>query len=308
MAYQRTDNLLKIFRACEKNGIANIYLAIDGPRDNESNTQLKIKSLVSQFYEESGISIKTLYRNENLGCAVSILSACDWVFSFECWVAIIEDDCLPSDQFFEYVNKSREFISNQRDIWLTCGTQFVPTEILNDECYVSKYPLIWGWATTDIKWYEIRNAFLNPQNISLFSDNQIKEIFFWNSGARRALAGITDVWDTVLVQQMISKNKFALLPSCNLVTNVGNDEYAQHTKKDSIWLNRESYASQNMHIVFNSNLRADEWLREYFYEIKLDNIFRYFVSLIRDFFIFAPKHRTSLKSKLSRSLFRFYAN
>jgi GR25 family glycosyltransferase involved in LPS biosynthesis len=270
IAYRRKVEIERILQECKENSIDKIYVALDGPKDESMGGKkdyLAIKEIVTNFQENFAGVVKTLYRNQNVGCAASCLSACDWAFENEKYVIVLEDDCIPSRDFFKFARSSIYTIDYDPNVWLACGTQFAPSNIQNDSWILSSYALIWGWVTNQVKWREMSSAIRSGNPIPKKNGISPWERVYWNQGSRRAYSGWKDVWDTILLQQMIANKKFAILPSEPLVTNVGDDSSATHTIGESSWLHLKMgqfTTPKKSPEIATSN---DKWLRSNFYRI-----------------------------------------
>lgn len=271
IAYKRVESLSEVLEACKRNSVKRIYISIDAPKDEKTALkQTELRAMIQRFRKGFQGEIKILQRKINVGCAASILSAIDWVFESEKYALIIEDDCIPSDEFFLFSRRSFPIIEKNSDIWLSCGTQLAPSGIdyPKDDWLLSKYALTWGWATTDIRWREAREG-INRRNKIL---NNYVDNTYWSAGAERAIKGYTDVWDTLFLKTMLANQKLAILPRAALVRNVGNDENATHTIGDSPWLN----ISLGNFTAPNSDpkecVEVDVWLRDNIYQISLAHV------------------------------------
>jgi hypothetical protein len=276
IAYRRTGEVKRILQECKENNIGRIYVALDGPKNG--NTEGKkdneaIREVVADFQKNYYGVITTLFRDQNVGCAASCLSACDWAFENEEYLIVLEDDCIPSGYFFEFARSSINRIDSDSNIWLACGTQFAPSDIQNDSWVLSSYALIWGWVTSQAKWKEIsfaiRSGNLIPRNIGISPWERI----YWNQGSRRAYSGWKDVWDTILLQQMIANKKYAILPSEPLITNVGDDSSATHTIGISPWLRLEVGKFITPQNPPEIAIATDQWLRSNFYKVAKRHLF-----------------------------------
>lgn len=270
IAYRRKVEIEIILRECKENNINRIYVALDGPKNGSKGGKkdnLAIKEIVTNFQENYSGVVKTLYRNQNVGCAASCLSACDWVFENEQHVIVLEDDCIPSRDFFEFARSSIYTIDYDPNVWLACGTQFAPSNIQNDSWMLSSYALIWGWVTNQFKWKEMSSAIRSGSPIPKKIGVSPWERVYWNQGSRRAYSGWKDVWDTILLQQMIANQKFAILPSEPLITNVGDDTSATHTFGESPWLHLKLGQFTTPKKSPEIATPNDKWLRSNFYRI-----------------------------------------
>ena len=97
LIFNRPDSTKLVFESIRSIKPAKLYIAADGARKHKVGEDLLCKdtrSIIDLIDWEC--EIKTLFRNENLGCKISVSSAIDWFFENEEQVIILEDDCLPN--------------------------------------------------------------------------------------------------------------------------------------------------------------------------------------------------------------------
>jgi hypothetical protein len=269
IGYKRVENIKKILDICKLAGISTIYVSIDGPRENDKDgigIQNLIARAVGDF--ECGFEgqVFSYFRKLNRGCSASVISSCDWVFEREQQVFIFEDDCIPSLDFFSFgINFFPELAKSKKAL-LISGTQFAPREIAGNSAVFSRYPLIWGWATTKSKWNIMKNSF-GKESVSCLVNLSAAEKRYWLAGARRALEGRVDVWDTALARFMVFQDYKAILPPVSLVENIGNDEHATHTKTASRFLNISSVELSRISDSVSSEPGVENWLKNNLYKI-----------------------------------------
>jgi hypothetical protein len=242
----------------------------------------------------------------NLGCAVSMITSLNAVFQLEDEVIILEDDCIPSPDFFPFMENSMKEMKENQLIAMGCGAQFAPPEITGDQWILSRYPLNWGWGITRSQWAVLSSELLTDRKLE--EDKAIgislEEMMYWNAGSRRALAGYTDVWDILVVREMIRHNLFSILPSQNLVRNVGNDSHALHTQGQQLWTNfptgrfLESFSPP----LFNASF--DNWIRTRFYGISRRHIFSTEVTRLLDL-VARKRHRKPLAERIQLASVNF---
>jgi hypothetical protein len=272
IGYQRPKQIKDILEVCREARIPRIYISIDGPKDISAaaaSNLLKIQNLVLE-YSECFEEITHHFFSENVGCAAHVLSACDWVFAKEDFAVVLEDDCIPTLEFFEYVEFMMSTFCHDPEILLICGTQFAPKDLQNFNVIKSNYSLTWGWATSKAKWGLITQAIKDAEKNTLLNLLSLNpEDIYWHEGSRRASLGFVDVWDTILVGFLVKNNLFALLPNENLIRNVGNDSVATHTESHSPWAQAKTGKFTRYH---SGEVRTSEttqkWLRDNFYVIK----------------------------------------
>jgi len=286
IAYRRKDHVKTILEICKRNMVSKIYIALDGAKPGSESGQIdnfEICRLVEEFEKHFSGEVKRLFRDRNVGCAASVLSACDWIFENEESAAILEDDCIPNDDFFDFSRQTLSCMRSDPNIWLSCGTQFSPSSLHYDSWLLSSYALTWGWATTSKNWGSISQAFKLQKAIDKNVSISAWERTYWNQGARRAQSGWVDVWDTILLQQMRVHKKMAILPKFPLVTNVGNDTSATHTHGQSPWLHLDTGGFYKPSASPLISIPNDSWLRRNLFTISSRHIFSTKVTALIDF-------------------------
>ena len=287
IAYRRYKNVSKLINILSDNGVKRIYVAIDRNSPLDSNSLIDvnrtIKVAIASSKKMPG-QLRVAVHRENVGCSAAVLSACEWFFENEDFGLILEDDCIPAQEFLTYANYSRNIIETNSDVWLFCGTQFAPYEKLVDSWSLSKYALIWGWGTSKRNWNQIASSLRKNETNIFPKDISFAEKQYWSAGARRSNSGVVDAWDNILIQRMLSLGKKAILPKYALVSNIGNDSAATHTISDSNWLRIKTGSFDSPKAAPFENPSLDSWLMSKFYKISIRHIFTtritYFLDLI----------------------------
>ena len=287
IAYRRHENVLKLIDILSKKGVKRIYVAIDCNSPLDPASQLDVKKTIEIAMEASKNmpgQLRVAVHSENVGCSAAVLSACEWFFENEEFGVILEDDCIPAEEFFTFANNSKEIIETNDNVWLFCGTQFASEEKSEDSWSLSKYALIWGWGTSKRKWHQIASS-LKENSVSILSKEiSFAEKQYWNAGASRSISGAVDAWDNILVQRMLTLEKKSILPKYSLVSNIGNDFAATHTISDSNWLRIETGSFDIPKAEPIDNPGLDLWLKAKFYRISIRHIFTtritYFIDYI----------------------------
>jgi len=278
VAYMRSEYILKYATVLREAKITNAYLAVDGCKEeSQYDYQDKMVATIVQEFSDNGIKLRVWRRTQNLGAAVSVISAIDWFFRFESEGIILEDDLYFERDFVGFANKSLEEFKNQTDVWLISGNQFLANKEFTDQPIFTHYPLIWGWATWKNRWNEIRKSILAE---SAKSRQQLKraEFFYWKVGKDRALSGKIDAWDISLVLPMRLGKKICVLPPVNLVSNLGADSLSTHTVSPS-WplmhpIQKYNVPKDRFSLDFTEILTGtDETLASDFFKIRKRHVF-----------------------------------
>ena len=207
-----------------------LYIAADGPRTDvagEDRIVEEVRSIISEV--DWDCELKTLFRNENLGCRDAVSSAINWFFENEEKGIIIEDDILPSNSFFRFCDELLLRYENDSSIGMISGCNLVANIYSVNESYLfTKYGHIWGWATWRRAWnlYDIDMRTFDKKTIKgggLF-DFHKEGLFFrsyWSRVFKLVKLGKINTWDYQWTYALWSNNLMSISPSVNLIENIG---------------------------------------------------------------------------------------
>ena len=126
-----------------------LFIISDGPRKNFENDEEKIRQS-REIFKHIDWDCEVLFNESetNLGCRERIISGLNWVFNKVEKAIILEDDCIPSKDFFPFMEKMLVRYQSNVKIASVCGSNFLSHWDKNKESYFySKYFHGWGWAT-----------------------------------------------------------------------------------------------------------------------------------------------------------------
>lgn len=306
IGYLRASELISLTSFAINYGIHNIYIAIDGPKNRRDS---EIQSSVIQAIQELEMSKnQTIYlRNSwgNHGAAVSVIKAIDWVSRNENEFIILEDDLVPGEDFIPFVREMLKKYRDNDDVLLVSGNRFFQIE--NQTCneILVKFPLIWGWGTNTQKWSIMRQGIIDSSYERSHQPIRSGKLrAFLRTGASRSRSGQIDAWDLPLAYWMFKNRKLCVLPPVNLVTNVGSDANALHTKQ-STWplyvpTGRISKLEQMEYGLNKTEYRREEQLIEKkIYKVKFHHLFSPFIYRIVDLVLMrVPNFSQSLEKRL----------
>lgn len=238
VAFNRPEPTAKVFEAIRAAKPEVLYVATDGPRPGNHEDSAKVsrvRAITSQV--DWPCLVKTLHRETNLGCKLAVSGAIDWFFQHESEGIILEDDCLPSGDFFPFCESLLTRYRDDSRIWSITGDNF-QEGILRGEAsyYFSRYPHVWGWATWKRCWahYDADMSFWPAwRNTSGFAKlfRDTAERRHWKYLFDRVHAGEINTWDFQWVAAAWRKGTLTVTPQRNLVTNIGFGPDATHTRR-----------------------------------------------------------------------------
>ncbi len=298
LTFNRPQLLEKLVEHLIRLGASNLYVSIDGPR-NEGDVEKQQEILT--YLESLKLRVDRLefiHHYTNLGCKVGVVAGIDWFFHEVQTGIILEDDCIPEDAFFQFVQDNLNKISTHSKAgMITAHNPLI--DIKHSESVISRYSLITGWCTKAEVWKEIRNDFFQidfPSKRNKNGNSQsLSEMIFWWAAATRARIGTYDTWDSCFSIQMWKHGKGCLIPPRNMVSNIGFGEEATHTKdpNGSIFLNTEESR-------FPSNRSFDNLLKTEYFRISPVHTYRPLFRVLFEL-IFTPK-KINEEMKIRHSL------
>jgi len=239
IAWRRPSSTKLVLDEIRKAAPKHLYIACDGPsveRPGEQEKVLAVRNLVQQAVDWP-CELKILFGDINQGCRVGVSSAISWFFEHEEEGIILEDDCVPHPEFFSYCEELLNRYRNDFRIWWISGTNARLDPTRSDKSYlVSRYGHCWGWATWRSRWahYDRDLVSLTPflETLgfkSLFSSR--RQAQYW----KRLLIHLRDhkypdTWDYQWSYTCLVNGGLSVVPNSNLVSNIGFDLDATHTK------------------------------------------------------------------------------
>jgi len=217
-----------VFEAIRKARPGKLYIAADGPVAGDPDNAGKcarVRECVAQV--DWDCSVRTLFRENNLGCKVAVSEALHWFFSQEDEGIILEDDCLPGQSFFSFCESMLEKYRDDRRVMHISGTNLQFGKKRGDASYYfSSIPSVWGWAGWKRSWeqYDISMS-LYP---AFKASGLIKSILPDDRVAAHVMhvlqmnyEGKISTWDHQYGFSLVINNGLCIVPNVNLISNLG---------------------------------------------------------------------------------------
>jgi len=253
LIFNRPEATREVFRKIRAARPSRLFVAADGPRverDGESQCCDEVRRIAMEV--DWPCEIKTLFREKNLGCRAAVSSAIDWFFDHVERGIILEDDCVPTKEFFMFCQTMLDIYESDTRVMHIAGTNLNDGFDFEGKSYVfSQYTPIWGWATWQRAW---RNYDVNLSTFDEFRRNGCGRISFparlerWHRMALYELVrkGRINTWDYQWNYALVANRGLSVIPAKSMVTNIGFGEDATHTKK----VRRYSKHSNGQNITF----------------------------------------------------------
>jgi hypothetical protein len=246
IVFNRPDCTQQVWDAIRKAQPPRLYVVSDAARIGKPGEAEKVEA-VRKIVQQVDWPCEATYdfSEENNGDFGQSFKALDLVFQKEEQIIWLEDDCLPSDSFFGFCDRLLERYALDERIAYIGGSnllwgRFTPKE----DYFLSRYMLPWGLALWKRSYTMIRpnlSYWLDPRCREKVLNNFKTEMEkkFWShlfddlynrcegpQACERKHAG-----DYYWKLSFWANDKYALLPSVNLIKNIGFGEGATHTQE-----------------------------------------------------------------------------
>lgn len=238
LVFNRLDTTKQVFEAIRLAKPPRLYVAADGARASREGEGAKVRAV--RDYVMSHIDwpceVKTLFREKNLGCKHAVSSAITWFFENEEMGVILEDDCLPDPTFFRFCEELLAHYCHDERIAMITGDNFqLGRKRTEASYYFSRYNHIWGWASwrrawkhydPDVRmWPKMRDE--NWLDVLIKDPKERKS---WEKIYQALYEGQIDTWDYQWILASWCQGMLSIIPTVNLVSNIGFGADATHTQ------------------------------------------------------------------------------
>lgn len=235
LIFNRPDLTEKVFGQIRKIRPKQLFIGADGPRKDKPGEDEKCQATRQLVLDmiDWDCEVKTLFREENLGCGLAVSQAITWFFEHVEMGIILEDDCYPDLSFFLFCHELLNYYKDDKRVMMVSGTNLLTSTSIESSYLFSKIGTIWGWASWRRSWdfYDYQLSFLEGikqngeiNNINI-SKNELNQRLV---NAQKVKDGIIDTWDYQWTFARLINNGLSIISSNNLVSNIGCNEEGTH--------------------------------------------------------------------------------
>lgn len=234
MVFNRPEKTARVWEQIRKAKPRKLYISADGPRSNRPGEEKKceeVRNIVSNV--DWDCDAKYLFHDNNLGCTWAGKTAFDWVFSQEDEMIQLEDDVLPTQSFFWFMQEMLEKYKDNPRICYICAENY-GIKSGDGTYFFSQYGGSWGWATWKrvYKQWEYKleslESIVNTENfIKTFSSKF--QYYYWKRSFYDWKYKGGNTYDLQTIYLIHKENLVNVIPNINLITNIGWDTEASNT-------------------------------------------------------------------------------
>lgn len=209
-----------------------LYVAGDGPRSAHPDDVARcaeVREVIARDIDWP-CAVRTWFRDTNVGLQRAVVSGIDWLFSHETCGVILEDDCLPAADFLPFAGEMLERYADTPTIMHVSGISMRPADSQSGPSYhFAQAGHVWGWATWRRAWAQY--------DATLSAWPSVRHSYRHDgSPLRRALAakfasahaGRKWTWSRAWYWSVAQQRGLSVIPSANLIHNVGDGADATH--------------------------------------------------------------------------------
>lgn len=275
--FKRPHTLKQVFETIKRVKPPVLFIIADGPRNKkEKDLCLKTREVVEKI--DWKCKVYRNYSNTNLGLRKRISGGLKWIFSKSDRVIVLEEDCIPNETFFRFSEELLDKYENDERIMAVSGNNLqLENNEINYSYYFSYNFHLWGWATWKraFKHYDDNmSAWPAIKKLEVL-DSILKdrwEIARWKRIFDKTYKNKIDTWAYRWVFSCWAQNGLCILPNVNLVTNVGFDRLATHTKFETKFSNIPArnigFPLKHPSYIIRNN-KADEYTHKLFSKTSL---------------------------------------
>jgi hypothetical protein len=243
IVFNRPEKTRRMFEAVRAAAPRRLFIAADGPRPDHPDDLDRCERTRRIFFGiDWPCEVRTRFQDRNLGCKRGVGTAIDWFLSEVDAGIIVEDDCVPTADFFRFCAELLDRYRDATEVMMIGGHN--PLGAWDGEAsYVfSRTSPIWGWATWRRAWahYDAAMARWAEPRAHEAVRARMPRTEFRITSQRFDLVyeQRRDSWGFAWAFAMLIAGGVSVMPVRNLVANIGFDDEATHTKLS--WSNEAS--------------------------------------------------------------------
>lgn len=242
--FDRPDKIRRLLVALAEVRPSRIYVALDGTAVEEDIRKCEeTRKAIESIWWPCSLTINA--SEVNLGCRRRMSTGIAWLFENEEEAIILEDDCIPHPSFFGYCDELLERYTGNPEVMMICGFA-VPsgrqTGRITDYFFAPTFNTVWGWATWRRAWRKYDDSMPGWQELRTtdWLKTRLRGDHSFAASEATMLDRVwrdkVDTWDYVWKYCIYRERGKVVIPTRNMIENIGYGSGATHTHKDKIGL------------------------------------------------------------------------
>ena len=235
--FNRPELFRKVFEEVKQARPSRLFLYQDGPRNEQDMPAIMACRRIAEQIDWE-CEVHRAYQTENQGCNPSAYLSHKWAFSMADKCIVLEDDVVPSQSFFPFCKTLLDRYEHDTRIWMIAGfnTDEITPNTAADYFFTSVFS-IWGWASWRrvIDTWDAHYGFLDDRQCM----SQLQQLVEHRKIYRQFLPMCRDhrdsgkpFFESIFWASMLLNSALAIMPTRNLVSNIGATQNSAHYTAD----------------------------------------------------------------------------
>lgn len=251
ITFNRPEHTRKVLSVIREATPKELFIAQDGAREgnhDDIDRCSQVRQVISEMVDWE-CNLHTRYSDVNLGCGAGPMVGITWFFSQVERGIVMEDDCLPHQDFFQYCEELLERYANDSRVMYISSTLYDDKWRCEQSYDFSHYMITGAWASWARAWkgFDLDLLSLNARYFrrvckrSLYSVVEADWWYFKILEIQRDKEK-KSYWDFQMQIHLFLNKGLTIHPRCNLISNIGFDEAGTHTLSNDGRGNLPSYS------------------------------------------------------------------
>jgi len=266
IGYNRPEHTRRVLDSMRDAGIHELFVSLDGPRAGDIDLCDQTRDVVEGVSWAKSVVIRKAEANQGPGWGPR--NAVDWFFSQVPVGIICEDDTLLAPDAGAFLSAAAQDF--RAEVPMAAATSLGAQAYRGQSSYfASRYATTWGWATTTEAWSTYDYSMSDwPQRrstkwlLEVGGSRDFAE--YWTNVFDMTYADREHYWDYQWQYAMWRNGWRCWHPRVNLVTNIGFDSAATHTREARSGLTALASGALPRPLVSpeseKSDERVDHWI------------------------------------------------
>ena len=150
--FNRPDTTEAVVEAIARAKPRQLFVFADGAGSEEEAVECEHARRVAERVDWD-CDARFLYSDVNMGARQRYSSGVDWVLGKVEEAIILDDDCVPHPDFFQFCEAMLDRYRDDDRVMMVCGTNYLEQwEASRQSYHFSYFGSVWGWATWKAAW------------------------------------------------------------------------------------------------------------------------------------------------------------
>ncbi len=240
--YNRADHFIETYNAlaaCKEAKESELFIFSDGAKNDAGKDKVsEVRTAVSAVKNSGDFKSVTVTESPvNKGLAASVIAGVTEVINKHGKVIVVEDDCVVSTHFLNYINNALDYYENNKKIGSIAGyTPMIdlPDDYKND-VFAAYRSCSCTWATWKDRWEgvdwelkDIKDFYKSSKLIRRLNANGSDRFI----RLYRQTKGNGSSWSVRFGAHLVRNSLMTVYPRFSYITNIGCDESGVHSKSE----------------------------------------------------------------------------